>query len=64
MALGTNSVTDEAVATRQVVVNGVTHVFAGDSPQSVVSVGSKDRAGYGGVQYYTRQLTNVGASRP
>ena len=63
VALGTNSVTDEAVATRQAVVNGVTHVFAGDSPQSVVSVGSKGRAGYGGVQYYTRQITNVVAGQ-
>ncbi|MDU3930337.1 MAG: YadA-like family protein [Veillonella sp.] len=63
VALGTNSVTDEAVATRQAVVNGVTHVFAGDSPQSVVSVGSKGRAGYGGVQYYTRQITNVAAGQ-
>lgn len=63
VALGTNSVTDEAVATRQAIVNGVTHVFAGDSPQSVVSVGSKGRAGYGGVQYYTRQITNVAAGQ-
>lgn len=63
VALGTNSVTDEVIATRQAVVNGVTHVFAGDSPQSVVSVGSKDRAGYGGVQYYTRQITNVAAGQ-
>ena len=63
IALGTNSVTDDAVATRQAIVNGVTHVFAGDSPQSVVSVGSKDRAGYGGVQYYTRQITNVAAGQ-
>jgi hypothetical protein len=63
VALGTNSVTDEAVATRQAVVNGVTHVFAGDSPQSVVSVGSKGRAGYGGVRYYTRQITNVAAGQ-
>lgn len=63
VALGTNSVTDEAVATRQAIVNGVTHVFAGDSPQSVVSVGSKDRAEYGGVQHYTRQITNVAAGQ-
>ena len=63
VALGTNSVTDEAVATRQAIVNGVTHVFAGDSPQSVVSVGSKGRAGYGGVQHYTRQITNVAAGQ-
>ena len=61
--LGTNSVTDDAVPTQQVVLNGVTHVFAGDNPQSVVSVGSKDRAGFGGVKHYTRQITNVAAGQ-
>lgn len=63
VALGTNSVTDDAVPTHQVVLNGVTHVFAGDNPQSVVSVGSKDRAGFGGVKHYTRQITNVAAGQ-
>lgn len=63
VALGTNSVTDDAVPTQQVVLNGVTHVFAGDNPQSVVSVGSKDRAGFGGVKYYNRQITNVAAGQ-
>ena len=63
VALGTNSVTDDAVPTHQVVLNGVTHVFAGDNPQSVVSVGSKDRAGFGGVKYYNRQITNVAAGQ-
>lgn len=63
VALGTNSVTDNPVPTQQVVLNGVTHVFAGDNPQSVVSVGSKDRAGFGGVKHYTRQITNVAAGQ-
>ena len=63
VALGTNSVTDDAVPTQQVVLNGVTHVFAGENPQSVVSVGSKDRAGFGGVKYYNRQITNVAAGQ-
>lgn len=63
VALGTNSVTDNPVPTQQVVLNGVTHVFAGESPQSVVSVGSKDRAGFGGVKYYNRQITNVAAGQ-
>ena len=63
VALGTNSVTDNPIPTQQVVLNGVTHVFAGDNPQSVVSVGSKDRAGFGGVKYYNRQITNVAAGQ-
>lgn len=63
VALGTNSVTDNPVPTKQVVLNGVTHVFAGENPQSVVSVGSKDRAGFGGVKHYNRQITNVAAGQ-
>lgn len=63
VALGTNSVTDNPVPTKQGVLNGVTHVFAGENPQSVVSVGSKDRAGFGGVKYYNRQITNVAAGQ-
>ena len=63
VALGTNSVTDNPVPTQQVVLNGVTHVFVGENPQSVVSVGSKDRAGFGGVKYYNRQITNVAAGQ-
>lgn len=63
VALGTNSVTDNPAPTQQVVLNGVTHVFAGKNPQSVVSVGSKDRAGFGGVKYYNRQITNVAAGQ-
>lgn len=63
VALGTNSVTDNPVPTQQVVLNGVTHVFAGENPQSVVSVGAKDRAGFGGVKHYNRQITNVAAGQ-
>lgn len=63
VALGTNSVTDDPVPTQQVVLNGVTHVFSGENPQSVVSVGSKGRAGFGGVKYYNRQITNVAAGQ-
>lgn len=63
IAIGTNSVTDAAIPTRQMVINGTTHVFAGDSPNSVVSVGSKGRAGAGGVKYYTRQIQNVAAGQ-
>lgn len=63
LALGTNSVTDDAVGVRQIVINGTTHVFAGEQPASVVSFGSKARAGAGGVTQYNRQLTNVSAGQ-
>ena len=63
VAIGTNSVTDDAVGVRQIVINGTTHVFAGEQPASVVSFGSKSRAGAGGVTYYNRQLTNVSAGQ-
>ena len=63
VALGTNSVTDDAVNQLQVMVNNTTYVFAGTDATSVVSVGSKDRAGYGGVKHYVRQIQNVAAGR-
>lgn len=63
VAIGTNSVTDDAVGVRQIVINGTTHVFAGEQPASVVSFGAKGRAGAGGVTYYNRQLQNVSAGR-
>lgn len=63
VAIGTNSVTDDAVGVRQIVINGTTHVFAGEQPVSVVSFGAKERAGAGGVKYYNRQLQNVSAGR-
>ena len=61
VALGTNSVTDDAVNQLQAKVNNTTYVFAGTDATSVVSVGSKDRAGYGGVKHYVRQIQNVAA---
>ena len=63
VALGTNSVTDDVVNQLQAKVNNTTYVFAGTDATSVVSVGSKDRAGYGGVKHYVRQIQNVAAGR-
>lgn len=63
VAIGTNSQTDDPVGVRQVVLNGVTHVFAGESPNSVVSFGSKKSDTYSGISNYNRQLHNVSAGR-
>ena len=63
LALGTNSVTDDAVGVDGITINGTRHVFAGEQPASVVSFGSRARAGAGGVKYYNRQLQNVSAGR-
>jgi hypothetical protein len=63
VAIGTNSVTDSAVGVDGITVNGTRHVFAGEQPASVVSFGSKARAGAGGVTQYNRQLTNVSAGQ-
>ena len=63
VAIGTNSQTDNPVGVRQVVLNGVTHVFAGESPDSVVSFGSKKSDTYSGISNYNRQLHNVSAGR-
>lgn len=63
LALGTNSVTDDAVGVDGITINGTKHVFAGEQPSSVVSFGSRSRAGAGGVKYYNRQLQNVSAGR-
>lgn len=63
LALGTNSVTDDAVGVDGITINGTRHVFAGEQPSSVVSFGSRERAGAGGVKYYNRQLQNVSAGR-
>ena len=63
VAIGTNSQTDNPVGVRQVVLNGVTHVFAGESPNSVVSFGSKNSTTYSGINNYNRQLHNVSAGR-
>ena len=63
VAIGTNSVTDDAVGVDGITINGTLHVFAGEQPASVVSFGSKARAGAGGVTQYNRQLTNVSAGQ-
>lgn len=63
VAVGTNSVTDDAVGVDGITINGTRHVFAGEQPASVVSFGSRERAGAGGVKYYNRQLQNVSAGR-
>lgn len=63
VAIGTNSVTDDAVSVDGITINGTRHVFAGEQPASVVSFGSKARAGAGGVTQYNRQLTNVSAGQ-
>ena len=63
VAIGTNSVTDSAVGVDGITVNGTRHIFAGEQPASVVSFGSKARAGAGGVTQYNRQLTNVSAGQ-
>ena len=63
VAIGTNSVTDDAEGVDGIAINGTRHVFAGEQPASVVSFGSKARAGAGGVTQYNRQLTNVSAGQ-
>lgn len=63
VAIGTNSVTDSAVGVEGITINGTKHVFAGTTPNGVVSFGSKARAGAGGVTQYNRQLTNVSAGQ-
>lgn len=63
VALGTNSVTDSAVGVDGITINGTRHIFAGEQPASVVSFGSRERAGAGSVKHYHRQLQNVSAGR-
>lgn len=63
VAIGTNSVTDDAVGVDGITINGTRHVFAGEQPASVVSFGSRERAGAGGIKHYNRQLQNVSAGR-
>lgn len=63
VAIGTNSATDDAVGVDGITINGTRHVFAGEQPTSVVSFGSRERAGAGGVKYYNRQLQNISAGR-
>lgn len=63
VAIGTNSQTYEPVGFGQMDINGTTHVFAGDSPNSTVSFGSKKSDTYSHLDNYNRQLQNVSAGR-
>lgn len=68
VAIGTNSVTESPVGTSTVKDNATdirfsNSIFAGATPNSVVSFGTHGRAGAGGVTEYTRQLQNLAAGR-
>lgn len=63
VAIGTNSQTYEPVGFGQMEINGVTHVFAGEEPNSSVSFGSKKSETYSHLDNYSRQLQNVAAGR-
>lgn len=63
VAIGTNSQTYEPVGFGQMDINGTTHVFAGESPNSSVSFGSKKSDTYSHLDNYNRQLQNVSAGR-
>ena len=63
VAIGTNSQTYDPVGFGQMDLNGTTHVFAGHSPNSTVSFGSKKSDTYSHLDNYNRQLQNVSAGR-
>lgn len=63
VAIGTNSQTYEPVGFGQMDINGTTHVFAGENPNSTVSFGSKKSDTYSHIDNYSRQLQNVSAGR-
>lgn len=63
IAVGTNSQTYEPVGFGQMDINGTTHVFAGENPNSTVSFGSKKSDTYSHLDNYNRQLQNVSAGR-
>ena len=63
IAVGTNSQTYDPVGFGQMDINGTTHVFAGESPNSTVSFGSKKSDTYSHLDNYNRQLQNVSAGR-
>lgn len=63
VAIGTNSQTYEPVGFGQMDINGTTHVFAGENPNSTVSFGSKKSDTYSHLDNYNRQLQNVSAGR-
>lgn len=63
VAIGTNSQTYAPVGFGQMQINGVTHIFAGEQPNSSVSFGSKQSDTYSNIHNYNRQLQNVSAGR-
>lgn len=63
VAIGTNSQTYEPVGFGQMDINGTTHTFAGEQPNSSVSFGSKKSDTYSHLDNYNRQLQNVSAGR-
>lgn len=63
VAIGTNSQTYEPVGFGQMDINGTTHVFAGENPNSTVSFGSKKSDTYSHLDNYNRQLQNISAGR-
>lgn len=63
IAVGTNSQTYEPKGFGQMDINGTTHVFAGENPNSTVSFGSKKSDTYSHLDNYNRQLQNVSAGR-
>lgn len=63
VAIGTNSQTYEPIGFGQMDINGTTHVFAGENPNSTVSFGSKKSDTYSHLDNYNRQLQNVSAGR-
>lgn len=63
VAIGTNSQTYEPMGFGQMDINGTTHVFAGENPNSTVSFGSKKSDTYSHLDNYNRQLQNVSAGR-
>lgn len=63
VAIGTNSQTYEPKGFGQMDINGTTHVFAGETPNSTVSFGSKKSDTYSHLDNYNRQLQNVSAGR-
>lgn len=63
VAIGTNSQTYNAVPFGQMQINGNTHIFAGEQPNSTVSFGSKKSDTYSNLDNYNRQLQNVAAGR-
>lgn len=63
VAIGTNSQTYDPVGFGQMDINGTTHVFAGENPNSTVSFGSKKSDTYSHLDNYNRQLQNVSAGR-